>query len=93
VNTYIADNINEQLNAEIELSRCSDEEKNKQIKRLKSFQSKNKDRSIESLDKLKKVALKGENIFEELLETVQSCSLGQISEVLYEVGGRYRRNM
>ena len=93
VNTYIADNIKEQLNTEIELSRCSDEEKNKQIKRLKSFQSKNKDRSIESLDKLKKVALKGENIFEELLETVQYCSLGQISEVLYEVGGRYRRNM
>ena len=34
-----------------------------------------------------------ENIFEELLDTVKYCSLGQITKVLYEVGGRYRRNM
>ncbi|MDC0253920.1 methylmalonyl-CoA mutase family protein [Bacteriovoracales bacterium] len=93
VNTYIAENIDDQLNTEIELSRCSDSEKNDQIKRLNNFKRKNKDNCDWALEKLKNVALSGENIFEELLNTVKYCSLGQISEVLYEVGGRYRRNM
>jgi methylmalonyl-CoA mutase len=39
------------------------------------------------------VARSGNNIFEELLDTVRWCSLGQISNALYEVGGQYRRNM
>ena len=42
---------------------------------------------------LKQAALKGDNIFEELMETVKHCSLGQITNALYEVGGQYRRNM
>jgi isobutyryl-CoA mutase len=93
VNTYIADNISEQLNKEIELSRCSDQEKNEQIMRLNKFKNIHKDKSNESLKKLKEVALRGGNIFEELLTTVNFCSLGEITNVLYEVGGRYRRNM
>lgn len=93
VNTYIADNIDEQLNQEIEISRCSDDEKTDQINRLNAFKNKNKDESERALSKLKAVALSGENIFEELLTTVNYCSLGQITNLLFEVGGRYRRNM
>ena len=93
VNTYIADNIDEQMNQEIELSRCSDEEKQEQIKRLRQFQEKNSNKAEVELEKLKKVALSNENVFAQLLETVRYCSLGQITEVLYEVGGKYRRNM
>jgi isobutyryl-CoA mutase len=93
VNTYIADNIDEQLNQEIEISRCSDEEKMEQINRLNAFKQRNADKSEEALAKLKEVCLQNGNIFEELLSTVNFCSLGQISSVLYEVGGRYRRNM
>ncbi len=93
VNTYISENIEEQLNTEIELSRCTDEEKIKQIERLKAFQDRNKSTSKQALADLRAVALRGDNIFEELLNTTKFCSLGQISEVLYEVGGRYRRNM
>ncbi|EQC45106.1 methylmalonyl-CoA mutase [Bacteriovorax sp. BSW11_IV] len=93
VNTYIADNIDEQLNQEIEISRCSDEEKTEQIKRLENFKAKAGDKGEESLKRLREVALTGGNIFEELLTTVNYCSLGQITNVLYEVGGRYRRNM
>ena len=93
VNTYISENIEEQLNTEIELSRCTDEEKNKQIERLEAFHDRNKLTANAALAKLREVALKGDNIFEELLNTTKFCSLGQISDILYEVGGRYRRNM
>jgi methylmalonyl-CoA mutase len=47
----------------------------------------------EKLAKLKQVAIHNQNIFEELMETVKYCSLGQISQALFEVGGQYRRNM
>jgi isobutyryl-CoA mutase len=93
VNTYIAENIDEQMSMEIEISRCSDEEKEDQITRLEKFQQKNADRSADALQRLKNVALSGGNIFEELLYTVNFCSLGQITNMLFEVGGRYRRNM
>ena len=93
VNTYISPNIDDQLNQEIELSRCSDDEKMNQIERLDSFKNKNKGESEKALLKLREVALSNGNIFEELLNTVNFCSLGQITEVLYEIGGKYRRNM
>ncbi len=93
VNTYIADNIDEQLNQDIELSRCSDEEKNEQISRLNAFKKRNENESGKALESLRAVALSGGNIFEELLRTVNYCSLGEITNVLYEIGGKYRRNM
>lgn len=77
----------------IELSRASSEEKNDQIRRLESFQARNKVQSLKCLERLKDIALSGGNIFEELLVSVRHCSLGEITAVLYEVGGRYRRNM
>jgi isobutyryl-CoA mutase len=45
------------------------------------------------LKRLKEVAISNGNLFEELMETVKSSSLGQITHALYEVGGQYRRNM
>ncbi len=93
VNTYIADNIAEQMNKEIDLTRATYDEKMDQINRLNDFKNKNRDKSAEALEALKKVSLEGGNVFEELLTTVNHCSLGEIIGVLYEVGGRYRRNM
>lgn len=93
VNTYIAENIDEQFNQEIELSRCGDDEKKDQIKRLEAFKEKNKTKSEEQLNRLRQVCLSGDNVFEQLLETVNYCTLGEVTSVLYEVGGRYRRNM
>ncbi len=93
VNTYIAEDIDEQMNQEIEISRASDEEKQDQINRLNDFYSQNKHEVSKQLEKIKEAALKNENIFEQLLEAVKYCSLGQITNVLYEVGGKYRRNM
>ncbi|HUN04332.1 MAG TPA: methylmalonyl-CoA mutase family protein, partial [Niabella sp.] len=76
-----------------EVIRSITEEKELQIKNLEAFQERNKDKSAKALKKLKTVALANENIFEELMETVKYCSLGQITHALYEVGGQYRRNM
>jgi methylmalonyl-CoA mutase len=91
VNTYLPEKSEEWK--PIELSRASETEKNDQIARLEAFQKRNADKSADCLKRLRDIALSGGNIFEELLTTVRYCSLGQITGVLYEVGGRYRRNM
>lgn len=91
VNTFLPEKLPEWK--PIELSRASNEEKNEQIERLRAFQNQHKDKSAKKLKRLRDVALVNGNIFEELLSTVRYCSLGEITAVLYEVGGRYRRNM
>jgi methylmalonyl-CoA mutase len=91
VNTYLPETKAEWK--PIELSRASAEEKNEQIQRLKDYQSRYSDRSALALLKLREVALQGGNIFEQLLETARWASLGQMTSILYEVGGKYRRNM
>ncbi|MBT8355741.1 MAG: methylmalonyl-CoA mutase family protein [Desulfofustis sp.] len=80
-------------NASLELVRASDEDKQEQLNRLADFKNRHQDESGPALERLKKVALSGGNIFEELMETVKTSSLGQITGALYEVGGQYRRNM
>ena len=80
-------------NATLELARASDEDKNEQLARLAAFKEKHKDEAEQALAELKQTALNGGNMFEQLMETVQHCSLGQITGALYEVGGQYRRNM
>ena len=77
----------------IDLARATIEEKESQLSRLADFQSRNAGRAPEALTRLQQVALSGDNIFAELMETVKTCSLGQITAALYDVGGRYRRNM
>ncbi|HVB02722.1 MAG TPA: methylmalonyl-CoA mutase family protein, partial [Chitinophagaceae bacterium] len=73
--------------------RSTDEEKTDQIQALGAFQERNKGIGQEKLKKLQQVAIGGENIFNELMESVKYCSLGQITHALYEVGGQYRRSM
>ena len=93
VNTYLSPKDKDSEDLEIELSRSSNAEKDDQIERLQTFQKRNSDKSEQALQKLSEVALAGGNIFEELLTTVNYCSLGQITNRLYEIGGRYRRNV
>lgn len=77
----------------IDLARATPEEKESQLSRLADFHARNHDKSPEALERLQKVALSGGNIFAELMESVKTCSLGQITGALYAVGGQYRRNM
>lgn len=94
VNTFRNPDANfDEANATLELARATDEIKQDQLKRLAAFQDKHKDEAPEALESLKKAALNGDNLFAELMNTVRSCSLGQITSALYEVGGQYRRNM
>ncbi len=76
-----------------EVIRSTTEEKQQQIHNLRAFYKRNENISAEKLSTLKKVAINNGNLFEELMETVKHCSLGQITHALYEVGGQYRRNM
>ena len=76
-----------------EVIRSTKEEKEQQIKNLHAFWKRNENRADEMLNRLKSVAIQNGNLFEELMETVKYCSLGQITHALYEVGGQYRRNM
>ena len=71
----------------------TEEEKQSQLKRLAEFKKHHKKKAPAALERLQKVALSGDNIFAELMNTVRSCSLGQITRALYDVGGQYRRNM
>ncbi|OSS41524.1 B12 binding domain / kinase domain / Methylmalonyl-CoA mutase [Desulfurella amilsii] len=91
VNTFVSDNYIQE--EKIELSRSTEEEKKWQLDNLIAFQKRNGAFSKQYLDKLRYVAQTGGNIFEELMETVKYASLGQITNALFEVGGKYRRNM
>lgn len=93
VNTFINPNADEEAINNLELARATEEEKLQQIQNLRSFHAKNEAKVEAALERLKKVALSGDNIFAELMETVKVASLGQITRALYEVGGQYRRNM
>ncbi|HET8574240.1 MAG TPA: methylmalonyl-CoA mutase family protein [Edaphocola sp.] len=76
-----------------EVIRSTDEEKKYQIENVESLWKRSGSKSEEMLQRLQKVAVHNQNIFEELMETVKYCSLGQITNALFEVGGQYRRNM
>ena len=77
----------------IEMARSTDEEKQSQLKRLAEFHKTHAAESPAMLDRLRQAVVKNENVFEVLMDAVRCCSLGQISNALYEVGGQYRRNM
>ncbi len=93
VNTFQSETENDSISDFIELARSTDEQKDQQLARLKDFKDKNRDKSEKALEKLQKTALEGGNMFAQLMETVKYCSLGSITQALYNVGGKYRRNM
>jgi methylmalonyl-CoA mutase len=83
----------EHLSESIELARATEDEKQSQLTRLADFKKCHEPEAPAALERLQQVALSGDNIFVELMETVRACSLGQITQALYDVGGKYRRNM
>jgi isobutyryl-CoA mutase len=93
VNTFLSKSDALDEHAGAALIRSTEEEKQDQVAAVRAFQARNADRAPQALARLKQVACGGGNVFAELMESVKTCSLGQISHALYEVGGRYRRNM
>ncbi len=76
-----------------EVIRATETEKQYQIDMLKEFQAFHADEAPALLEQLKKEAILNHNVFNSLMEAVKCCSLGQITNALYTVGGQYRRNM
>ena len=76
-----------------EVIRSTTAEKEFQIKTLHAFHHRHLAKSPEMLKRLQQVAVNNGNLFAELMETVKHCSLGQVTNALYSVGGQYRRNM
>jgi len=93
VNTFLPKEGQEDEVHELELIRSSEDEKNNQIHNVRAFQATHAEESDKALERLQAVARDRGNTFAELMETVKSSSLGQISSALYDVGGEYRRNM
>jgi len=93
VNTFLPNEGQEDEIHELELIRSTDSQKQDQIKHVRSFQETHVDESSRALAELQSVARDRGNVFAELMETVKTSSLGQISDALYHVGGEYRRNM
>jgi len=94
VNTFRdPDTETDQLSESVELARATEEEKQSQLRRLAEFKKAHEKEAPAALQRLQNVALSGDNIFAELMNTVRTCSLGQITQALYDVGGQYRRNM
>lgn len=77
----------------MELARSTDDEKQSQLDRLADFHQRHAAESPAALAELKQAALDGDNLFDVLMTSVRSCSLGQVTDALFQVGGRYRRNV
>ena len=91
VNTFLSETEEEPI--EIELARSTEAEKQNQIKRLRAFQETHSAESAEVLKRLQDTVSQGGNGFEVLMEAVRVCSLGEITNALFDVGGQYRRSM
>ncbi|WP_372657072.1 fused isobutyryl-CoA mutase/GTPase IcmF [Hydrogenophaga sp.] len=83
----------DQVMETLELARSTDEEKQSQLKRLADFHQRHAAESSAMLQRLQRAVIENHNVFEVLMEAVRCCSLGQITDALFEVGGQYRRNM
>ncbi len=77
----------------LELARSTEEEKQGQLQRLQDFHARHAHEAPAMLERLKQAVIDNQNVFEVLMDAVRCCSLGQITNALFEVGGQYRRNM
>ena len=93
VGVNLARTTNDQKVDPLNVARSTEQEKSSQIERLKLFKQRHHHHAQGALKKLKQTAMSQQNVFNELMNTVRVCSLGQITEALFEVGGKYRRNM
>jgi methylmalonyl-CoA mutase len=93
VNTFLPEHAEDLTPSVAELTRASGEEKDRRLASLAAFHRTHAAAAPAALERLQAVARGGGNVFDELLRTVRVASLGQVVHALYEVGGRYRRNM
>ena len=78
---------------QLDLARSTTEEKDSQLQRVHGFHERHANEAPAAMRRLQEAARAGENTFAVLMEAVRHCSLGQLTEALFEVGGKYRRSM
>jgi methylmalonyl-CoA mutase len=93
VNTFLDPHAGDEPPATVELARATEAEKQSQLDRLADFQARHAADAPPALARLQEAATGGGNVFDALMDAVRHCSLGQISEAFFEVGGQYRRNV
>ena len=77
----------------IELARGTEQEKQGQLTRVRDFQHRHQTEAKAALDELRTAAVNGDNVFDVLMRAARVCSLQQVTEAFFEVGGQYRRNV
>ena len=77
----------------VELARATDSEKESQLHRVHAFQKEHEQDATEAIARLKEVAISDGNVFAALMDAARVCTLGQVTEAFFEVGGQYRRNV
>jgi methylmalonyl-CoA mutase len=92
VNTFLPPD-GAQESVEVELMRATEPEKQSQLARVAAFHEAHRDEAAAALARLREVAAGGGNTFAALMDAVRVCSLGQITEAFFEVGGQYRRTV
>ena len=92
VNTFVAPELDGPPPT-VDLARATEEEKRSQLDRLAAFHAAHAEQSPAALATLQAAAADGGNVFEALMDAVRSCSLGQITDAFFEVGGKYRRSI
>jgi methylmalonyl-CoA mutase len=94
VNTFRnPDTDGDELDAPVTLARSTEAERQSQLARRRDFQARHAGERPAALARLRETALAGGNLFAVLMDVVQCCSLGEITQTLFDVGGRYRRNV
>lgn len=93
VNTFRKPGADDEEPQEIELARGTEAEKRSQLDRLADFQARHKAEAEQAIRRLQDVATGEGNVFDELMKAARVCSLGQLTDAFFEVGGQYRRNM
>ncbi|HEX5511037.1 MAG TPA: methylmalonyl-CoA mutase family protein, partial [Actinomycetales bacterium] len=92
VNTFLAEHSTDDAEI-VELARATEAEKQSQLERLNDFHAAHRDEAEAALRRLQDAAASDANVFAVLMDAARVCSLGQITDALFEVGGQYRRNV
>jgi len=93
VNTFRKPDSGDGTPAHVELARATETEKQSQLDRVHTFQDTHTTEATEAIARLKEAAVSGDNVFAVLMDAARVCSLGQVTEAFFEVGGQYRRNV
>jgi methylmalonyl-CoA mutase len=93
VNTFLRPDGIKEEHMTLELARATEEEKQSQLDRVHSFNDEHSVEAQAAISRLKQAAVDGDNVFAELMSAARVCSLGQVTQAFFEVGGQYRRNV